>query len=152
MYYQVYCRANIATDKKWLTRHKYSKLAVKVYGYLATTKDPSDNTIATKCNVSLTMYKEAKRELVFAGLLEIVKLNASHIIYYVGDKAITAQSKAIKDKESARVARKAMESLELVPNEDEEDESIIDLTSYTNLKELTKVIPLPKPINTKGII
>lgn len=136
----------VATDKRWLTRHGYSKLAIKAYGYLLRASDVSDEAIADKCKVSLRSYQEAKRELVYSGLLEIHKLNADTLLYLIGDKAIEQGIKGLRDKEYSRLIRKSLESLELCREEVEEDTTTTALYTAEDLEKLKAKIPLPSPI------
>ena len=147
MKYQVHKEGlNVASAKKWLTRHKYSKLAIKALGYIARLNDLSDEAVATKMKISLRTYREAKRELVFAGILEVYRLNANTMIYVIGDKAITNYSKAIKNKDSKRTVRKSLESIGMYEEVEIEDNTTIDLTDYTDIAQLKEIIPTPEPI------
>jgi len=149
MRYQVHKGGlNVASAKRWLTRHQYSKLAIKALGYIARLKDLSDEAVATSMKVSLRSYQDAKRELVFAGILEVYRLNATTMVYVIGDKAITNYSKAIKDKDSKRTIRKALESIGLYEEMEVEDTTTVDLVDYTDIAKLKQAIPTPTPIDT----
>lgn len=137
----------VETDKRWLVRHNYSKLAVKAYGYLCKASDVSDATLATLCKVSPRAYQDAKRELVYAGLLEVHKVNADTLVYLIGDKAIESSIRGLKDKESNRLVRKSLESIGLYEELVEEDEVITDLYSAQDIANLKERIPTPKPID-----
>jgi len=137
----------VETDKRWLVRHSYSKLAVKAYGYLCKASDVSDTTLASLCKVSPTAYKDAKRELVYAGLLEVHKVNADTLVYLIGDKAIESSIRGLKDKESNRLVRKSLESIGMYEDTIEEDESVTALYTSEDMANLTSRIPLPKPLD-----
>ena len=107
--------------------------------------------MAALCSVPLTAYKEAKRELVFAGFLEVHKTNASTLVYLIGDKAIEKSIRGIKDKESNRIVRKALESIGVYDELPEEDESITDLYTAADLHRLRLKIPLPAPLDMDSI-
>jgi len=139
----------VASDKRWLTRHGYSKLAVKVFGYLCKLDDVSDNVVATHCKVSATAYKDAKRELVYAGLIEVYKLNPYTLLLLIGDYEVSRRRTWITERETLRTTLKALESIGVV-TESVEDASIEDI-SFTNIPELVAHIALPKPLNISPI-
>ena len=137
---------NLDTDKKWLKRNGYNKLAIKLYGLLhKSPRDLSDTALTATLKTYLKAYKEAKRQLVYSGLLEIHKINAGTIVMVLGDIAITSYSKTIVKKEHSRLARKTWEYLELSEPIEEDDTTNILYDSIA-LENLKKTIPQPAPI------
>jgi len=133
---------NVASEKKWLTRHGYSKIAVKVFGQLAkTTNDISDAAVSSKLRLGIETYREAKRELVMAGLLEVHRINASTVLYLIGTKAIAHNAKHNQKREDDRLIRLTLEHLGL--SQPVYENTIEEV--HTTWQNDTK-IPLPKPI------
>ena len=132
----------VASDKKWLKRHGYSKNTIKVYGELAKPLDNlSDAAVASRLKISKYAYQEAKRELVFCGLLEVHRINASHIIYLVGAKAIQENATKNQKREDARMVRLTLEYLGI------KNELVEDITEEVHVGDYTpKDIPKPSPI------
>lgn len=141
-----YKGTNIKSEKQWLKRHNYSPLAIKALGLLTTVPIPSDKALAERLKVSLTTYKEAKRELVYSGLLEVHKLNANHTTILIGDKAITEGNTLVTSKSNSRIARLAIESLGLTDSGIDEDEVTQDLYTATDMEKLQGIVPLPSSI------
>ncbi len=138
----------VATDKKWLNRHGYHSMAIKLYGVIAKApEDLSDTNLAKLCTTSLTTLKEAKRQLVYSGLLEVHKINSTTIVIILGDKAIRKYTKRIEAKEYQRILRKTLEQMEYpnIPEPIEEDETTSIYTDE-DLNYLTKKISKPLPI------
>lgn len=81
----------VDTDKKWLKRNGYSKDTIKLYGTLVKAK-PGDNLsnayLATSLRMSKTRLEEAKNALVFCGLLEGYRKNATTMVYILGQYEI----------------------------------------------------------------
>lgn len=137
---------NVKSSKQWLTRNNYSKDAVKVLGALAKTDivDPSDIAVATSLKMSSTRYKDAKRSLVFCGLLEVHKINSYTLVYLVGEKAIVEFHKMNEGREMRRVHRLALDSIGLT--EELEDEPI-DTEIHCEIDYDYSTVEKPTPIN-----
>jgi len=134
---------NLRVEKQWLTRNSYSKDAVKVLGKLSKDiTDPSDVVMSTSLKMSARRYQEAKRELVFCGLLEIHKINSTTLVYLVGPIAIVKFHERNELKESIRVNRLALESIHLI---DDVEESVT--TEVHEDFNTTLPIEKPHPIN-----
>jgi len=157
MYYQLIQQDIIvATDKKWLKRHEYHSMAIKLYGVLAKQQEPldlSDETMTNTCVTSKVTYQEAKRQLVYSGLLEIHKINSTTIVFVLGDKAIRSYARRILAKEDQRLTRKTIESLEL-PGSTEPLEEDDTMSVYTNedLQALYDKVQRPKPLDLLDIL
>ena len=135
---------NLRVEKQWLTRNSYAKDAVKALGALAKPGvNPTDEIIAPTIKMSKRRYQEAKRELVFCGLLEVHKINSVTLVYLVGPKAIIQFNARNADRELTRVHRLTLESMHLVDP--------IDETTNTEVHESIELpdIAIPKPINIK---
>lgn len=144
----------VATDKKWLKRHDYHSMAIKLYGELSKGhKDLSDSNLANLCSTSLTTLKEAKRQLVYSGLLEVHKINSTTIIMVLGDKAIRAYAHKIASKEHQRVLRKTIEQMELPNSPDpvEEEDNYTAIYTEEDMANLAHLVQKPKPIDLTTI-
>jgi len=137
---------NVATAKKWLNRNNYSKLAVKVLGRLvkADSSDLSDDTLASSLKISTRSYQEAKRELVYAGFLEVHRLNATTLIYLIGDAAIERSRLKTTTRDNARYTRKALESLGVLP--ELEEDLLTEVYTEEDMEVLYSKVPQPEPI------
>ena len=144
----------VPTDKKWLKRHGYHSIAIKLYGLLAKAPtDLSDANLAKLCYTSLRTLQEAKRQLVYSGLLEIHKINSNTIVFVLGDKAIKAYAKRIADKEYQRVLRKTLEQMHYpdIPTPIEEDE-VTAVYTTEQIDNLYNHIAKPQPISTEEVL
>ena len=77
------------------------------------TEDFSDKSMAKKCNMSLNTYQKYKNHLVFVGLLQVRKLNATTYFISVGEEAIELDDYIHKDKDFDRMQRLVLEYLQL---------------------------------------
>jgi len=133
---------NVRVEKQWLTRNSYSKDTIKVFGALAKDiEDPSDIVMSTSLKMNPRRYQEAKRALVFCGLLEVHKINSTTLVYLVGGNSIVKFNSRNADKEFSRVNRLALESMGLTTPVDEE--SVVEVHDDFTLPNITK----PQPIN-----
>ena len=145
----------VATDKKWLKRHDYHSMAIKLYGELAKGhKDLSDSNLANLCSTNLRTLQEAKRQLVYSGLLEVHKINSNTIVMVLGDKAIRAYARRIASKEHQRVLRKTIEQMELpnAPEPVEEEDDYTAIYTEEDMANLTHMVQKPRPIDLTTII
>lgn len=134
----------VASEKKWLKRHGYSKLVIKTFGELAKPLDNiSDAAMASRLRVSKRNYQEAKRELVMCGLLEVHRVNASTIIYLVGTKAIEENALYNQKREDDRLVRLTLESIGM------QAEVYEDVTEEVHTELGVEGIEKPAPINIK---
>ena len=133
---------NVRVEKQWLTRNNYSKDSIKVFGALAKDLDnPSDIIMSTSLKMSPRRYQEAKRALVFCGLLEVHKINSTTLVYLVGGNSIVKFNSRNADKELSRVNRLALESMELTIPVSEE------LVTEVHENFTTPNVNKPQPIN-----
>jgi len=144
----------VATDKKWLKRHEYHSMAIKLYGELAKNPvDLSDTNLAKLCFTSVRTLQEAKRQLVYSGLLEVHKINSNTIVMVLGDKAILKYARRIASQEHQRVLRKTLEHLEYpdIPEPIEEDD-ISSIYTAEDLQHLYTKHKRPLPIGDIDVI
>lgn len=141
----------ITSDRKWLKRHNYPPEVTKVLNYLVKAKDVDDANASKSLSMNLTSYKEAKRLLVYSGLLEVHKINSTTMVLVLGDKEITSYNKQFKTILDTRLYSKSLASLGLEELK-EEDEIVIDTSTYTDIKTLTDKLPTPKPVDIKGVL
>ena len=133
---------NLRVEKQWLTRNSYSKDAVKALGALSKIDvNPLDEVIASTIKMSKRRYQEAKRELVFCGLLEVHKINSTTLVYLVGPMAIGKFNVRNADKELSRVNRLALESMCL--SEPVDEEVAVEVHEDFVMPDIDK----PQPIN-----
>ncbi len=79
--------------------------------------------MAVSTNKSLRSLQRAKNELVFNGLLDVIKLNASSYCILLGYEAIENHYTKYDYKESKKIYQKALESIGIV---DEKETKKID--------------------------
>ena len=169
----------VDTDKKWLKRNSYSKDSIKVYGVLAKAKtgdNISNEYLATNLRMSKTRLEEAKRELVFCGLLESYRKNTTTMVYLVGQYEIGRHTipevpyeelthmpylkggKKVKTMMTDK-GIKVLAGIDVRPTKEDikmakhilklakQEEEKASSNKYTDLDKLKKEIPTPSPIN-----
>lgn len=106
---------NLESEVKWLKRNHYKPNTIKVLRLLATSKenDLSDETLAKKLRISISTYKRSKAELVWAGIAEVHKLNASYILILLGSNAINYNDVTYSKKYHFKMMNYVLTSLRL---------------------------------------
>ena len=104
----------VKVEKQWLKRNGYSKDTIKVFGSLAKDiEDPTDEFMFTMLKMNRTRYENAKKALVYCGLLEVHRINGNVIVYLVGSEEIVKFARLNEKKELDRLNRLTLDSLGL---------------------------------------
>lgn len=136
-YYKIQVGLDLKAEQDFLCNDK----PFKVLSELAKEKiNLSDEYMRKKCNMSLTTYRNWKRELVFVGLLQVRKLNATSYVYLLGEDAIEADDIKHEKRDYERINKMALESLgsTLLIEESDFDEYVPFKMPYLSTEDKTK--------------
>lgn len=137
-YYKSVVGLELSREKKFLGNGK----AYRVLKCLANEKkDFSDRNMAVRCHMSVRSYQEYKGYLVFVGLLQIRKINASSYLIAIGEDAIELDDKMHKEKDGKRLQDltlkyiKNIRLVETAKNSDEEPVEIPEIRDYLSVEK-----------------
>lgn len=120
---------NIKSETQWIKRNYKGKKVLQLIsilkylnkGYI---EDLSDEKVALSININLRTYKEIKSLLIMIGLLKVVRLNASTVLYLLGVHAIEKHDNKFSARENNRITKLTLESLGIEISKKKEKEPI----------------------------